>query len=304
MKFRTFVFFIAGAGLCWVIWLVGSWLFCQWIEPGNVGVIYDANHGLENKTYQPQRIFPGFRRTLYQYPTTIETAIYSQDPTLGEERAADGIKITTKDNANTVFDVVVVYQVEKQDVIKVVNTFGFIDIKEIQSTNLRRAIKDAVNVVGPNYDVYELMGPKRLEAAAAIKAELVKIMQPAGITILDILLGSCYPDTSIQQRIQGTVNAYTQLRISQINAEIADVDRQIATKRAEADTQAQNMKVAQVSGIGLEMLNFEADKAAIEAWNGHLSPLNNTKPGQTFFVDPSIVSTLGSAKPKSKESAK
>ena len=62
------------------------------------------------------------------------------------------------------------------------------------------------------------------------------------------------------------------------------------------ENEAQTIKAAQVSGIGLEMLNFKADQAAIEAWNGALSPINNSKPGQTFFVSPEVMGLLGKAR--------
>ncbi|MFK4985473.1 hypothetical protein ACI4B7_26975, partial [Klebsiella pneumoniae] len=88
------------------------------------------------------------------------------------QKASDGILITTSDNANTVFDISVIYHVEAENVIKVFNTFGAIPIEVIQAQHIRRAIKDGVNEVGPKYTVFELMGPKRDMASLDLTKEL------------------------------------------------------------------------------------------------------------------------------------
>src|SRR5205809_1825904 len=76
------------AGLLIVLGAVGwgyRWSRSEWIEAGHVGVMYAARTGLEHRLYTPQRIFVPWFHQLYTYPTLTQAAIYTQDPSHGEQ---------------------------------------------------------------------------------------------------------------------------------------------------------------------------------------------------------------------------
>ena len=53
----------------------------DWVPAGYVGVIYDANSGLQANFYKPGAVWIGWRQQMYVYPTRLQAAIYTEDPT-------------------------------------------------------------------------------------------------------------------------------------------------------------------------------------------------------------------------------
>lgn len=247
----------------------------QWIPAGYIGVIYNAHGGLESKIYKPQALYIGFFQTLYTYPTTVQNALYTQDPSAGELKAADGILITTSDNANTTFDVSVIYRVKEEDVFRVFNAFGAIPIADIQTLHLRRAVRDATSEVGSQYDVFQLMGPAREEASDKLTKSLQAKMAIKGITVDRALILNAYPANDMAQKINSRVNGYTLLQISQLQSQIAEINRQASVVQGEAQQKAQSLTASQTVDKSLAFIRLELQEAAVDKWNGHLSPLSS-----------------------------
>lgn len=291
MKFKTFARGIAALAVVGGLYGLYVWQRTRWIPAGHVGVIYDASRGLLDEVYKPQAITVGWRQQLYVYPTKLENAVYTQDPTAGEVRAADGILVTTNDNANTVFDVSVLYRVRSQDVRTMFEAFGPIPIEEVQSLHLRRAVKEAANAVSTRYDLFSLMGPKREEASRAITIEMRNRLQRKGITVVHAMLGGCYPSDDFQSKITARVNAYIDLEISRLKQEIAEIERQSAVVQGEAESSARGLQASQTKDRSMEMLKLDAAKAAVEKWNGQL-PAISPRPGQTIVLTPGLLEGL------------
>ena len=277
-----------------VLLIAGLWLYSrlQWIPAGFVGVLYNASGGLQKKIYQPQRLFVGPFQQLYLYPTKLQAAIYSQDPNFGEVRSSDGVLITTSDTATTNFDVAVFYRVEPENVFKAFESFGPIRIEDIQVQHIRRAVREAANAVGTQYDVFQLIGPKREEASLALTVRLKEILGRKGITIEQSMLLSANPSSDINAKITSRVNSYTQLTISRLLAQIAEISRQTAVTRAQAETKARTLQADQTKDKSLELLELDLQEEAIDAWNGKL-PAIQSQPGQTVILGGDTLSVLG-----------
>jgi regulator of protease activity HflC (stomatin/prohibitin superfamily) len=168
-------------------------------------------------------------------------------------------------------------------VFKAVDSFGPISIEDVQRLHIRRALKEAANNVGTQYDVFDLMGAKRLEASQKLTAEMQRLLSYKGITVELAMFCSCEPTSDLQNKINARVNAYTDLQISQIRSQIAEYDRQTAVVLAEAQHQARQISAAKTQGSSLEMLQLQADEAAIDRWNGELPPIQQA-PGQTIVI--------------------
>jgi regulator of protease activity HflC (stomatin/prohibitin superfamily) len=292
MKLRRTVAMLVGGLL---VVSIGAGIFfsrCQWVPAGHVGVIFSASGGLHKEVITPRRVFVPWMSQLYVYPTMLKAAIYTNDPGQGELKAADAIQVTTNDNANTPFDVVVWYSVKPDNVQLVFNSFRAIPIEEIQSQHIRGAVRGAVNTVGTKYDAFQLMGPKRGEASDMLKVELTKILERKGITIHKAEFAGASPSKELQDRITSRVNSLTELKISAIKQDIAKISRDTAVIKASAQAKAQQLASSQTKDRSLDLLKLEADEAALEKWNGHLPPIQ-TRPGQTVIVTPDVLNTLG-----------
>ena len=267
----------------------------DWVPAGHVGVVYDANKGLLPEIYTPKAVFIGWRQQLYTYPTRLQAAIYTEDPTAGEIKAADGILITTNDNANTLFDVVVIYRVKQEDVMNVFNSFGAVPIDEIQRNFIRRAVKEAANDIGTQFDLFSLMGPQRVDASAKLTKLLKEKLIGKGISVESAMLGGCYPSQDIQQKIASRVNSYVELEISRLKRQIAEIDRQVAIVKGEANATASAMTASQAKDRSIELLKLETAEAAIEKWDGNL-PAVSPKSGQTIVLTQDLLQQLGAQK--------
>lgn len=264
----------------------------DWVPAGHVGVVYDASRGILPTVYRPSAVFIGWRQQLYTYPTRLQAAIYTEDPTAGESRAADGITITTNDNANTMFDVAVMYRVREEDVMNVFNSFGAVPIEDIQRNFIRRAVKEAANDIGTQYDLFALMGAKREEASRKLTDLLRDKLRSKGITVETAMLGGCYPSQDIQQKITSRVNSYVELEISRLKRQIAEIERQVAVVKGEANAQASQMTAAEAKDRSMDLLQLETAEAAIDKWDGALPPIS-PKSGQTIVLTQDLLNHLG-----------
>ncbi len=282
-KFKRFLVIFGVLFVGFIVW----YSRIQWIPAGYVGVIYNANSGLKREVYKPQAMFVGFFSQLYTYPTRLQAAIYTQDPSFGERKSADGIQITTSDSAITTFDLTVLYRVRKEDVFTVFDKFGPIPIDDIQTLHIRRAVREAASAVGNKYDVFQLLGPKRGEASELMTSELKLRMASKGITIIHCMLGTAHPSANIADKITQRVNAYTQLEISKLESQIAEISRQAAVVRGAAETQARTLTASETMAKSVEMLELELEADAIAKWAaaGGKLPAIITKPGQTVIVN-------------------
>ncbi|MBS1718216.1 MAG: hypothetical protein JSS72_10850 [Armatimonadetes bacterium] len=279
-SFAIGVFVLGTVGIGVLYWRQNT----VWIEAGHVGLIYDASRGILDKVYEPQSVFVGWRQQLYQYPTKPQNAVYSQDASEGEVKAADGILITTSDNANTTFDISIVYRVKKENVRTVFNTFGPITIEEIQANHIRRAVRDGASSIGSQYTVFQLIGSKRQEASEKLAQELRDRLEKKGITIDQAMILRPYLTKETEQRVYSSINSYTQIGISQLESQIAQINSAAELVRADAERQARSITANKTQQKSLEMLNLELEADAIRKWNGHLSPIQ-PQPGQTLVVD-------------------
>ena len=244
----------------------------QWIPAGYVGIKFNARSGADrSRLYEPQAYFTGPFEQFYLYPTRIQNAVYTQDPTAGESKSADGILITTNDTANTTFDVSVIYRIDKANVFVAFDTFGPIPIETIQSQHIRRAVREESSVVGNQYDVYSLMGPKRVDASNMLSERLRAKLAPKGITIIQAMILNAYPSQDLVTKIHNNVNSVTGVQIATLNQQIATMQNQINIVNAQATQEAQKITGAGTGAKSLDIIDLELAEEAAKRWNGEFS---------------------------------
>ena len=243
----------------------------QWIPAGYVGVKYSSGSGVDrSKVYSPQAIFTAPWQQVYRYPTKVMNAVYSQDPSAGEVKSADGIQITTKDTANTIFDVSVFYRIEPKNVFTVLDTFGVLPIDQIQSLHIRRAVREEANAVGNEYDVYSLMENGRIAASEKLTKRLQDKLGKKGITILHAFILTAYPSDSLVKKIHNNVNSVTAIQIAELEQQIAGKQNQINVVNASAQQKAQSIAGSGTGTKSLAIIDLEIAQKAAEKWSGHL----------------------------------
>jgi len=278
-----------GCGLLAVIVLVGiGWAYyrlnLQWIPAGYVGIKFNARSGADrSRVFEPAAYFTGPFETFYLYPTRIQNAVYTQDPNAGEVKSADGILITTNDTANTTFDVSVIYRIDRKDVFLAFDTFGPIAIDVIQSQHIRRAVREETSVVGNQYDVYSLMGPKRVEASEKLTQQLRDKLASKGITIVQAMILNAYPSQDLVTKIHNNVNSVTGVQIATLNQQIATMQNQINVVNAQATQEAQRITGSGTGAKSLAIIDLELAEEAAKKWNGEFSKVEGG--GKTIILN-------------------
>jgi hypothetical protein len=275
-KLKRLILFISIPLLILIGWTYYR-LNLQWIPAGYVGIKFNARSGADrSRVYEPKAYFTGPFEQFYLYPTRIQNAIYTQDPNAGESKSADGILITTNDTANTTFDVSVIYRIDRNNVFRAFDTFGPIPIETIQSQHIRRAVREESSVVGNQYDIYALMGPKRVEASQMLTQRLREKMSYKGITILQAMILNAYPSQDLVTKIHNNVNSVTGVQIATLNQQIATLQNQINVVNAQATQEAQKITGAGTVAKSLDIIDLELAQAAAEKWNGQFSKVEGT----------------------------
>jgi hypothetical protein len=267
------------------------WSRSEWVDAGEAAVLYRVQGGLESRVIRPGRIWVPFWSTLYKYPTAMQEAVYTNDPMSGEVKAADAINVTTNENANTAFDVVVWYHVAPENVITVFSNFKNIPIEVIQSQHIRGAVRQAVQDIGTQYDAFSLMGERRPEASKKLTKRLKELLEYKGITVDRADFAGASPAPEIAGRITSQVNALTNLRISEISNQMARINRDTAIIKATATSKAQNLAAGSAKAKSLEFQSVELDIQALEKWNGHVPPIM-VRPGQNVTITPGMLEAV------------
>jgi hypothetical protein len=274
--------------------VVGGWYWsrCEWIDWGEVGMMYSAGSGLDRShIYHPGRVYVPPFSNLLRYPTKQMIALYTNDTQAGEVKAADAVTVTTNDNASTAYDVQVLYHVQPGDVPKLYDTFKGLHIEDIQSQHIRAALREAANDVGTRYDAFQLMGVKREEASAHLMQKVIEILAPKGITVDSADFLGHYANADIEQRIIQRVNAQTELEISRIRNKLANIQRQTDVVKSNAMAEAQQIAGSQTNTRSAEMLRLESDLRWLDKWDGRL-PAVQSRAGQSLFLSADMLNAL------------
>ena len=120
-----------------------------------------------------------------------------------------------------------------------------------------------------------------------VLSDYVHARSPGTYVVVDNCYGefteTAEPRADITQKITTRVNSYTQLTISKLQAQIADISRQTAITRAEAETKARTLTASETKDKSLQLMELELQEQAVDAWNGQL-PRIQPKDNQTIIV--------------------
>jgi regulator of protease activity HflC (stomatin/prohibitin superfamily) len=294
---------IAALAVIVVVW--GVWFFTGTrVDAGEVGVMYSARAGANTKNglvinpdgtvkiFKPGRHYVAPMYELYTFPTKPQLALYTQDARVGDLKQADAVRITTSDTASTLFDVGVLYHIDPDKLGTVFANFGKADIRTIQSQHIRRALQDAANDIGPEYDAQTLIAPALEDAGKKLTLNLKKKLESKGITIYRAFFLRPYPDANVQTKINQRVNIMTGTEIAKTHKEQAEIERKTALITANAQAKAREMTATKTHSASLEMMSLEIDEAAIDAWNGRFPDVPSGK-GVSVVVGEAAVAVGG-----------
>ena len=246
------------------------------IDAGHVGVevdLYGDDKGVQTVALVTGAVwYNPITTTVYEVPTYIQNAIYTQDSSEGSE-ANEEFRVTTKDGLTVGFDVSMNYYTPDSVVAGIFTKYRK-PFDELQKTVMRNYLREAFNSTAANYtasELYEFRGKFTDEATQRIRDVLGK----DGFVVEQIvLLNELRLPDMVMKNIQAKVAAVqiAQQKQQELAQAQADAEKRIADARGVAESQIITARAeAEANRLRQATLtNLLIQQQWIEKWNGAL----------------------------------
>ena len=219
------------------------------IAPGYVGIVFDkATHTVTPGAQEPGWAFINpFSQAIQQYPVTIQTYSMVAKGTEGQTSGDDSIKVQSNEGQQINLDVVIQYQVIKEEAGLLYQDWGGADIEFVQDQVVRQYTRSQVPVVASKYGWEEITSGKRDvindEISKGLDTEFAKRhMRLVSFAVREVHLPDSLQkalDAKIQAQQQAEQQKY-QLAQAQVKAEqdVAEATGQANALKAQAEGEA------------------------------------------------------------------
>ena len=233
-----------------IVLLVLTVLAWRSIAPGYVGIVFDkANHNVTAGALEPGWAFINpFTQAIQQYPITIQTYSMVQKGTEGQTAGDDSIKVQSNEGQQINLDIVIQYQVIKEEAGALYQDWGGADITTVQDQAVRQYTRSQVPVVASKYTWEEITSSKRAqivdEISQVLTAELAKRhLRLISMGVREVHLPQSL-QTALDQKIQAQQQAEQQkyqLQQAQVKAQqdVAEATGRANALKAQAEGEAQ-----------------------------------------------------------------
>jgi len=220
------------------------------ISPGYVGIVFDkANHNVTAGALEPGWAFINpFTQAIQQYPVTIQTYSMVQKSTEGQTSGDDSIKVQSNEGQQINLDVVIQYQVIKEEAGLLYQDWGGADITTVQDQAVRQYTRSQVPVVASKYTWEEITSSKRAEIVSEISQVLTAELAKRHLRLISMGVREVHLPQSLQtaldQKIQAQQQAEQQkyqLQQAQVKAQqdVAEATGRANALKAQAEGEAQ-----------------------------------------------------------------
>lgn len=270
------------------------------IQPGYVGIVFDkANHNVTAGALEPGWAFINpFTQAIQEYPVTIQTYSMVQKAVEGQTNGDDSIKVQSNEGQQLNLDVVIQYQVIKEQAGQLYQDWGGAELTTVEDRVVRQYTRSQVPVVASKYGWEEITSSKRdvinAEISNALDTEFQKRhMRLISFAVREVHLPQAL-QTALDQKIQAQQQAEQQkyqLQQAQVKAQQdvaeatgranalkaqAEGEAQATLTRAEAQAKA-NLQLAQ--SLTPELIRYQQ----LQRWDGRLPVF--TGGGATPLID-------------------
>lgn len=220
------------------------------IAPGYVGIVFDkATHTVTAGALEPGWAFINpFTQAIQQYPVTIQTYSMVQKSTEGQTSGDDSIKVQSNEGQQINLDVVIQYQVIKEEAGLLYQDWGGAEITTVEDRVVRQYTRSQVPVVASKYGWEEITSSKRDvingEISKGLEAEFAKRhMRLISFAVREVHLPQSL-QTALDQKIQAQQQAEQQkyqLAQAKVKAEqdVAQATGEANALKAQAEGEAQ-----------------------------------------------------------------
>ncbi len=233
-----------------VIALVFIWLLTSaWrtISPGYVGIVFDkVSHQVTARAREPGWTFINpFTQAIQEYPITIQNYSMVQKGAEGTVSGDDSIKVQSSEGQQINLDVVIQYQVNREEAGALYQDWGGAPIETVEDRVVRQYTRSQVPVVAATYGWEEITASKRGELATKISTALKAEFALRHLKMISFGIREVHLPDSLQKALDIKIQAQQQAEQQKYQLDQAKVKAQ--QDQVEAEGHANALK-AQASG--------------------------------------------------------
>ena len=277
--------------------MTSSW---RSISPGYVGIVFDkANHNVTAGALEPGWAFINpFTQAIQQYPVTIQTYSMVQKSGEGQTQGDDSVKVQSNEGQQLNLDVVIQYQVVREEAGQLYQDWGGADITAVEDRVVRQYTRSQVPIVASKYGWEDITSSKRDVISADIAKVLDSEFKRRHLRLVSFGVREVHLPESLQKALDQKIQAQQaaeqqkyQLEQAKIKAEqdVAEAQGHANALRAQAEGEAQatltrakaqaeaNRQLAQ--SLTPELIRYQQ----LQRWDGKLPVFSGS--GATPLVD-------------------
>lgn len=193
------------------------------IPAGYVGVVYNMNGGISNKTLTQgfHVISPTQNVTTYSIGIEQSYLTASKD---GDSSGDESFEVPSNDGKGLTVDMTFTYRYDADRVADTFTRFKGHSGKDVKDSFIKPNIMSWTKEVTAKYSVIDLLGDKRATLNSELTDYLKQKFEPYGIVIESVSLINIDPDEETRSAVQKKVNAQQDLELAKIEQQTANVN--------------------------------------------------------------------------------
>jgi regulator of protease activity HflC (stomatin/prohibitin superfamily) len=264
-------------------------LFTAWrsVNPGYVGVVFDkVNHKVTAGVLEPGWAFINpFTQSIQEYPVTIQTYSMVQKGSEGQVEGDDSVKVQSSEGQQLNLDVVIQYQVKKDETGALYQDWGGAPINIVEDRVVRQYTRSQVPVLAAKYGWEQIAASKRGDIANEVGDVLTSEFAKRHLVLVSFGIREVHLPQALQTALDNKIQAQQQAEQQRYQLDQAKVKADQDT-RIKAEAQAEANKLLSAS-LTSDLIRYQQ----LQRWDGRLPVFTGS--GATPLIDVSgLVSPL------------
>lgn len=268
-----------------LIFVIIVFLFCTVrIPAGYVGVVYNMNGGISDKTLSQGFHIVAPTQNVTTYSIGIEQS-YLTSGNDGDSDSDESFEVPSNDGKGLTVDMTFTYRYDADRVADTFTRFKGQSGKDVKNSFIKPNIMSWTKEVTAKYSVIDLLGDKRATLNSELTDYLKQKFEPYGIVIESVSLINIDPDEETRSAVQKKVNAQQDLELAKIEQQTANVnaekEKEVAITKANQEKETAQINAeaklieaqaeAESNRLIAQSLTPELiEKQKYEKWDGKL----------------------------------
>ena len=268
-----------------LIFAIVVFLFCTVrIPAGYVGVVYNMNGGISNKTLSQGFHIVAPTQNVTTYSIGIEQSYLTASKD-GDSDSDESFEVPSNDGKGLTVDMTFTYRYDADRVSDTFTRFKGQSGKDVKNSFIKPNIMSWTKEVTAKYSVIDLLGDKRATLNSELTDYLKQKFEPYGIVIESVSLINIDPDEETRSAVQKKVNAQQDLELAKIEQQTANVnaekEKEVAITKANQEKETAQINAeaklieaqaeAESNRLIAQSLTPELiEKQKYEKWDGKL----------------------------------